>query len=154
MRMWVPSLALFSGLRFWCVAASCRISHRLGLDLALLWLWCRPAAAALNRSLAWQHPYAAGGALKSPNFIYIYINITEHVFARRGMEAVNKTNTVLPCSPLPKSCSAAISPLSLESDLYKGLCLFVSNMLPPAIPLGMFESLQFFRLHSNLPTDV
>ena len=29
----------------------------------LLWLWCRPAATALIRSLVWQPPYAAGAAL-------------------------------------------------------------------------------------------
>ena len=34
------------------------------MDLALLWLWCRPAAIALIRPLAWEPPYAAGGALK------------------------------------------------------------------------------------------
>ena len=28
------------------VAVSCGVSHRGGSDLALLWLWCRPAAAA------------------------------------------------------------------------------------------------------------
>jgi len=30
----------------------------------LLWLWCRPAAAALIRPIAWELPYAAGVALK------------------------------------------------------------------------------------------
>ena len=29
---------------------------------ALLWLWCRPAAAAPIRPLAWEPPYAAGAA--------------------------------------------------------------------------------------------
>ena len=33
-------------------------------DLALLWLWCRPAATTLIRPLAWEPPYAAGAALK------------------------------------------------------------------------------------------
>ena len=33
-------------------------------DLALLWLWCRPAAVALIRPLAWEPPYTAGVALK------------------------------------------------------------------------------------------
>ena len=33
-------------------------------DLALLWLWCRPAATAPIRSLAWEPPYAVGAALK------------------------------------------------------------------------------------------
>ena len=36
-------------------------------DPALLWLWCRPAAAALIRPLAWEFTYAAGTALKSEN---------------------------------------------------------------------------------------
>ena len=30
----------------------------------LLWLWCRLAAAAPIRTLAWERPYAAGMALK------------------------------------------------------------------------------------------
>ena len=34
-------------------------------DPALLCLWCRPAAAAPIRSLAWDSPYATGAALKS-----------------------------------------------------------------------------------------
>ena len=34
-------------------------------DPALLWLWCRPAAAAAPiRPLAWEPPYAAGVALE------------------------------------------------------------------------------------------
>ena len=44
---------------------SCGVAHRRGLDLALLWLWCRLAAVALIRPLAWEPPYAAGAALKS-----------------------------------------------------------------------------------------
>ena len=33
-------------------------------DAALLWLWCRPAATALIRPLAWEPPYAEGAALE------------------------------------------------------------------------------------------
>ena len=44
---------------------SCGEDHRLGSDLALLWLWCRPAAAAPIQSLARGLPQAAGAALKS-----------------------------------------------------------------------------------------
>ena len=40
------------------------VGHRCGLDLELLWLWCRPAAAALIRLLAWEPPYAMCVALK------------------------------------------------------------------------------------------
>ena len=36
--------------------------HRLGLDLALLWLWCRPAAVAPIWPLAWEFPRATGTA--------------------------------------------------------------------------------------------
>ena len=45
-------------------AVSCGVGHRLSLDLALLWLWCRPVAPALVQPLAWEPPYAAGLALK------------------------------------------------------------------------------------------
>ena len=38
--------------------------HRHGLDLALLWLWHRPAATAPIRPLGWESPYAAGAALE------------------------------------------------------------------------------------------
>ena len=52
MRMQVWSLASLSGLR------------RCSLDLALLWLWYRLAAATPIEPLAWEPPYAAGEALK------------------------------------------------------------------------------------------
>ena len=44
---------------------SCGVRRRLGSDLVLLWLWCRPAAVAPVRLLAWELSYAAGAALKS-----------------------------------------------------------------------------------------
>ena len=40
------------------------MGHRLGLDLVLPWLWCRPAAAAPIKPLAQETPYAVGTALK------------------------------------------------------------------------------------------
>ena len=43
---------------------SCGVGHRRGLDLALLWLWRRPAATAPIQLLAWEPPYALGVALK------------------------------------------------------------------------------------------
>ena len=44
---------------------SCGVGHRYGSDLALLWLWHRPAAVALIKPLVWEPPYAADVALKS-----------------------------------------------------------------------------------------
>ena len=43
---------------------SCGLSHRHGLDLALLWLWCRLSAAVLIQPLAWELLYAVDVALK------------------------------------------------------------------------------------------
>jgi len=63
--MQVQTLALLSGLRIG-VAVSCGASRRHGLNLALLWLWYRPAAAAPIQPLAWEPPHAAGTALKRP----------------------------------------------------------------------------------------
>ena len=46
---------------------SCGVGHSQGLDPALLWLWlwCRPAASAPIRPLAWELPHVVGAALKS-----------------------------------------------------------------------------------------
>ena len=63
MRLRVPSLALLSGLGIRrCRELWCRL--QTWLDPALLWLWCRPAAAAPIRPLAWEFPYATDVALK------------------------------------------------------------------------------------------
>ena len=44
---------------------SCGVGHRHGSDPVLLWLRCRPAAAAPIGPLAWEPPYATGMALES-----------------------------------------------------------------------------------------
>ena len=53
---------LILGLAQWvkdpALPLSCGVGRRRGSDLALLWLWCRPAAVALIKSLAWEFPYA------------------------------------------------------------------------------------------------
>ena len=43
---------------------SCGVGLRLGLDPKWLWLWCRPAAVAPIRPLAWEPPYGEGAALE------------------------------------------------------------------------------------------
>ena len=43
---------------------SCSVVCRRSSVLVLLWLWCRPAAAAPIRPLAWEPPYDVGAALK------------------------------------------------------------------------------------------
>ena len=62
---------------------SCGVGCRHGSDPVLLWLWCRLAAIALIRPLAWQPPYAAGAALekdKKKKNIYIYIYASDFSF--------------------------------------------------------------------------
>ena len=46
------------------VAVSCGVGSRCSSDLALMWLWCRPAAVAPVRLLAWEPPYAEGAVQK------------------------------------------------------------------------------------------
>ena len=43
----------------------CGVSWRHSSDPVLLWLWHRPAAAALIQPLAWEPPYASDVALKT-----------------------------------------------------------------------------------------
>ena len=51
-------------MKFPCGAVGCRC----GLDLALLWLWRRPVAAAPTGPLAWKLLYAMGAVLKKIKF--------------------------------------------------------------------------------------
>ena len=44
------------------VPVSCGVGRRRGSDPTLLWPWCRLAATAPIRLLAWEPPYAAGAA--------------------------------------------------------------------------------------------
>ena len=46
------------------IATSSAVGHRRSSDPRLLWLWCRPAATAPIRPLAWEPPYATGAALE------------------------------------------------------------------------------------------
>ena len=62
MKMWIQSLAQWvkgSG-----VAVSWSVGCRHGSDLAWLWLWRRPAAAALIGPLAWEFPCCRCGPEK------------------------------------------------------------------------------------------
>ena len=59
---WIPGLAQWvkgSG-----IAVSCGVGRRCSSDLALLWLWCRLAAAAPIKPLAWETPHAMDAALE------------------------------------------------------------------------------------------
>ena len=59
---------------------SCGVGCRHGLDPVLLWLWCRPAAAAPIQLLAWELPFAIAVAMKKKtqnpnNLVLIQIHL-------------------------------------------------------------------------------
>ena len=61
---------------------SCGVSYRCGLDVALLWLWCRPVAVAPTRPLAWEAPYAVGVGLKKKALsIMFHLHLTAPGFS-------------------------------------------------------------------------
>ena len=62
MKLRVLSLASLSGLS---IQHCCELWCRSQGDLALLWLWHRPADVTPVGPLAWEPPYATGVALKS-----------------------------------------------------------------------------------------
>ena len=59
---------------------SCGVGHRHGLDLALLWLCCRPAAVVLIQPLAWEPPYGGDMALKKREIIFQFFCSYTEVF--------------------------------------------------------------------------
>ena len=60
---------------------SCGVGHRHSLDLVFLWLWYRPAAAALFTSPPWEFPYAIAVTLKRKE--QVSIDLSERV-GKRG----------------------------------------------------------------------
>ena len=81
---------------------SCDAGCRCDLDLALLWLWRRPAATAPIGPLDWEPPYAAGSALKrqtnKQTTQWDLIKLTSFCTAKKTIKKDN-----LCCEPYRKS---------------------------------------------------
>ena len=90
MRMQVWSPASLGGFR---IAMSCGVGCRHGSDWALLWLWCRPAATALIRPLAWELTYATGVALNTHTQIHIP-SLKTYLFLPKDCWDKNQWNSV------------------------------------------------------------
>ena len=87
---------------------SCGAGCRRGSDSELLWLWCRLAAVALIRPLAWERPYATGVALKTKKanlksqfpLLLGNVNLGQDNKGRKTLAHYVHTRTS-PCSPGP-----------------------------------------------------
>ena len=96
---------------------SCAVGCRCDSDLVLLWLWCRPAAIALIRPLAWELPYAAGAALKSNK--RKKERRKERCWAVSCIDGVGLSDTGLGglCLPMASpSPPTSLSPIHLSND--------------------------------------
>ena len=69
---------------------SCGVGHRHGSDLALLWLWCKPAAVAPIRPLAWEIPYAVGVALNT----HTYTHTHTHSFTKTKVQNLSEHQNI------------------------------------------------------------
>ena len=61
------------------------VGCRCGSDLALLWLWCRPAATAPIRLLAWEPLCAMGTALKKKDVTTVCLSANEKDPGKAGI---------------------------------------------------------------------
>ena len=74
----------------------CGVGHKCSSDLALLWLWCRLAAAGPIQPLVWELPYASGSALgkkKKKTSTYQSITQTQNFYV---IQAVGSPLILLP----------------------------------------------------------
>ena len=62
------------------VPLSFSVGRKLGLDLALLWLWHRPVATGPIRPLGWEPLYAVDTALKKKRESYSFPRICKEVY--------------------------------------------------------------------------
>ena len=104
---------------------SCGVGHRQGLDAALLWLWCKPAAITLIRPLAWEPPYAVGAALKGQKDKKKLLKL--HSLLAWGFKDLVLLLLWHGFDPLPGNFSMPPVQLKKKSELKKIKCTSVSN---------------------------
>ena len=77
----------------------CGVGCKCGLDLALLWLWHRPAPVALTGPLAWEHLCATCVALKRKKLYSHFSLLIPFVgkFLKRFLENISASLTPIIC---------------------------------------------------------
>ena len=126
------------------LAMSCGVVRRLGLDLVLLWLWCRPAAIAPIWPLAWEPPYAAGGALKKKTK---WGEVTSYDIGSVHWE---KCNTLLDSPSTSKQWASLLSPESKKpSRLFPAASLNGADAHLPFILLLLWNAKHNQKMTQN-----
>ena len=82
---------------------SCGVGHRCSVDPLSLWMWCRLAAAALIRLLAWERPYATGASVKRKKRLKRLKNASsKETDEHKGFSVVESGPTQLPSPTGPQ----------------------------------------------------
>ena len=101
---------------------SCVVGRRRGLDPMLLWLWHRPAAAALIWPLAWELPYAVGVAqemAKRPKKKKKEEDQTQSLWPRQELPDPYDCPTCLTVTPLSQiEQPGLLLPAPTKKDMY------------------------------------
>ena len=83
---------------------TCGVHCRRGSDPALLWLWCRPADAALIQRLAWEPPYTIGTALKEKKNFKLNVPLMYNIFFHFILKYYNRVDISLDISSFFLPC--------------------------------------------------
>ena len=127
------------------MAVSCGVGRRCGSYPALLWLWCRLAATALIRLLAWEPPYATGTVLEKAKRQQQKKKI-------RNFPLQSPSFTLDPCSlyqPLPSSTTPT-QPLKTAFLLCFYEFDFLLNSAYTMIPCGICHSFFFWLMSCGI----
>ena len=104
-------------------------------DPVLLWLWCRPATAALIWPLAWEPPYAAGSVLKS-KCVCVCVCVCvchEHLYV---LLDIHVSHHLSPDCMIISPGSAALSGSSQDAQVPPDQLSFtLSAFLPCSVPV-------------------